>query len=220
MVPMVSKKSASSRVNTSSSAASTPTRSKEPNSEKSPSSDRSGRSTTESGRVGVLSCQPLGLLSVGDTNEGPTSNTASMTTASRVVTTMPIRMAARVRRTTRMPVSSRPNTNTSVGQPDRAPAGPSCSGTVVPAASGMRRTNPASTSPMSAMNSPMPTLMAVLSCIGMALKTALRRPTSTSTAMTSPSRTTRPIASAQLICEAIENVTNTFRPRPVATANG
>jgi hypothetical protein len=112
------------------------------------------------------------LLSSGETNDGPTSASASTTMANTVVATMPSRIAPRVRRATSTAVSSSPTTKTTVGQPCSCPAGPSCSGTVVPAASGMRRTKPASTRPMSAMNSPMPTLMAVLSCIGMALKTA------------------------------------------------
>ena len=90
----------------------------------------------------------------------------------------------------------------------------------MPAASGMRRTKPASTKPISAMNSPMPTLMAVLSWAGIALKTAPRTPVSTSTAMTMPSSTTRPIASAQLICVAMEKVTKAFSPSPVAIAKG
>ena len=70
------------------------------------------------------------------------------------------------------------------------------------------------------MNRPMPTLIAVLSCSGIALKTALRKPVSTSSVMIRPSSTTSPIASAQLICEAIEKVTKTLSPRPVAIANG
>ncbi len=160
------------------------------------------------------------MLSSGETKDGPTSKTASTTIANTVVTTMPTRIAPRVRRATSTAVSSRPTTKTTVGQPCSWPAGPSCSGTVVPAASGMRRTKPASTSPMSAMNRPMPTLIAVLSCIGIALKTAVRSPTSTSSAMTKPSSTTSPIASSQLIWEATENVTKALRPRPVAIAKG
>ena len=168
----------------------------------------------------MLSDQPAGLNFPGETNDGPTSNTASTTIANTVVTTMPMRMAPRVSRATSTAVSSRPTTNTTVGQPCSCPVGPSWSGTVVPAASGMRRTNPASTRPISAMNRPMPTLMAVLSCMGIALNTAVRSPTSTSTAMTTPSRTTSPIASSQLIWEAMENVTKAFSPSPVARANG
>jgi len=70
------------------------------------------------------------------------------------------------------------------------------------------------------MNNPMPTLIAVLSSIGIALKITVRRPTSTSTVMSSPSSTTRPIASAQLICDATEKVTKALSPSPVATAKG
>ena len=35
-----------------------------------------------------------------------------------------------------------------------------------------------------------------------------------------PSRTTRPIASAHVICDATANATNAFSPRPVASAIG
>ncbi len=38
--------------------------------------------------------------------------------------------------------------------------------------------------------------------------------------MISPSSTTRPIASAHVICDATENATNALRPRPVASASG
>ena len=54
----------------------------------------------------------------------------------------------------------------------------------------------------------------------MAWNTAIRKPVSTSTVMTRPSSTTRPIASAQLIRLAIANVTKALRPSPVAIANG
>ncbi len=91
---------------------------------------------------------------------------------------------------------------------------------MVPAASGMRRTKPASTKPISAMNRPMPTEIATLSCAGTAWKTAFRKPVSTSTRITRPSITTRPIASAQVIWLAIEKATKAFRPRPVASASG
>ena len=97
---------------------------------------------------------------------------------------------------------------------------PSCTGTVVLAASGMRRTKPESTRPISAMNRPIPTLIAVLSEAGIAWKTALRNPVSTSTRMTRPSSTTSPMASFQDIPEAMEMATNAFSPSPVARANG
>ena len=53
---------------------------------------------------------------------------------------------------------------------------------------------------MSAMNRPMPTLIAVFSCAGMARKTASRKPVSTSNRMRMPSSTTSPMASAHVIC--------------------
>jgi hypothetical protein len=165
----------------------------------------------------VLSCQPEGLTVSGGVKEAPMSNAASTTIASTVVAMIPSRIAALVRRATSTAVSSRPNTKTTVGQPLRSPPTPSSTGTgPVP----VRRTNPASTRPMSAMNRPMPTLIAVFSATGMALKTATRKPVSTSSPMTRPSSTTSPIASAQLICDATENVTKALSPRPVAIANG
>ena len=139
------------------------------------------------------------------------SKIASTTIATTVVMTMPSRIAPRVRRATSTAVSSRPKTNTSVGQPRSSPPTPSCTGT---GPTSVRRTKPASTRPISAMNRPMPTLIAVFSCIGIALKTAVRRPASTRTAMTMPSSTTRPIASAQLICDATENVDEGVEPEP------
>ena len=70
------------------------------------------------------------------------------------------------------------------------------------------------------MNSPMPTEMATLSCTGTAWKTAVRKPVSTRTRMMTPSMTTRPIASAQVIWVAMENATKALRPSPVASASG
>ncbi len=137
-----------------------------------------------------------------------------------VVATIEIRIAPLTFLTHSVISSPRPSTKTSTGQPCRLPDGPSWTGTVVLAASGIRRTKPASTKPISAMNSPMPTEMAIFSCPGTAWKTASRKPVSTRTRITRPSRTMRPIASAQVICEAIENATNAFSPRPVASASG
>ncbi len=114
----------------------------------------------------------------------------------------------------------RPIAKTTVGQPASWPSGPSWTGTVVPAASGMRRTNPASTNPMSAMNRPIPTEMAIFSWAGTALKMASRKPVSTSTRISRPSMTTSPIASAHVIWLATANAMNAFRPRPVASASG
>ena len=66
----------------------------------------------------------------------------------------------------------------------------------------------------------MPTEIATFSWAGTAWKTASRKPVSTRTRITRPSITTRPIASAQVIWLAIENATNAFSPRPVASASG
>ncbi len=84
------------------------------------------------------------------------------------------------------------------------------------------RTKPASTRPMIVMNRPMPTEMATFSCGGTAWNTACRKPVSTSTRMMIPSRTTRPIASAQVISGSLAtpNATKALRPRPVASASG
>ena len=87
-------------------------------------------------------------------------------------------------------------------------------------ASGIRVTNRASTKPMSAMNSPMPTEMATLSGWGTAWKTALRKPVSTSSRITMPSSTTRPMASPHVDWRAIVLATNALRPSPVARARG
>ena len=97
---------------------------------------------------------------------------------------------------------------------------PSWTGTVVWKASGMRVTTRASTKPISAMNRPIPTEIATLSCWGTAWKTALRKPVSTSTRITMPSRTTRPIAAPHVDWRAIELATKALRPRPVASASG
>ena len=70
------------------------------------------------------------------------------------------------------------------------------------------------------MNRPMPTEIAIFSCAGTAWKTAVRKPVSTRTRITTPSSTISPIASDQLICRAIETATKAFRPEPVASASG
>ena len=138
-----------------------------------------------------------------------------MMTASTVLAAMPMRMAPRTCRAIRTAISNRPTTNTSVGQPRRPPSAPSCSGVPLPA-----RTKPASTKPISAMNSPIPAAIAFFSGAGMARKTAVRKPVSTSAVMTSPSITTMPIAAGHDIREATWKATKALRPRPVARANG
>ena len=142
--------------------------------------------------------------------------------ARAVETMMPIRMAPRTLRTTKAMVRTRPTTNTRVGQPSSFPSTPRPSGTVVPAASGMRRTKPALTRPISAMKRPMPTTIAVFSASGTALKTAVRNPVSTRISMVRPESITRPIMSGHVRpgWEAIVTATKALTPRPVAIAKG
>ena len=72
------------------------------------------------------------------------------------------------------------------------------------------------------MNRPIPTEIAVFSWVGTARNTAVRNPVRTSAVMMTPSRTTSPIASAQVICGsfAIPKATKALSPRPVASASG
>ena len=131
-----------------------------------------------------------------------------------------MRIAPRTLRTQSAIMSARPRQNTSTGQPPRWPSAPSWTGTVVWKASGMRVTTRASTKPMRAMNRPIPTEIATLSCCGTAWKTALRKPVSTSSRIRMPSSTTSPIAASQVDWRAIVLATNALRPRPVARASG
>ena len=216
IVPMVSKKSASMSVKMSSTAATTPTLWKEPRSEKCPRVSRCGVSMTFSGMPGTTRFQPVGLT-LSPATIGPILPTASTMIAMTVVATIAMRIAPLTFRTQRMTTRIRPSTKTKVGQPLMKPSVPSWTGTG-PCA--VRRTKPASTKPMSAMKSPMPTEIATLSWVGTAWKTAVRKPVSTSTRMIRPSMTTKPMASAQVICEAIAKATKALSPRPVASASG
>ena len=170
IVPMVSKKSASISVKTSSSAATTPTDSNEPNRLNWPSVPKSGSSMILSGSAGTFRLQPVGLLGAGPT---PKSPIASTMIASTVVATIEIRIAPLTLRTHSAITRTRPIAKTSDRPAVRAiRSGPSWTGTVVFAASGIRRTKPASTKPISAMNRPMPTEIAIFSWAGTAWKTA------------------------------------------------
>src|SRR6266545_1240507 len=214
MVPMVSKKSVNISVKTNSSAVTMPTSCHEPSRSKWPSSPKSGAPTTLSGSTGTFSPQPLGCLPPID---GPACTIASTMIARIVVPMMPIRMPPLTLRTTSTSIASRPITNTSVGQPSNLLSMPRpTGGTAAPVA----RTKPASTKPMSARNSPMPTPMAVFNWVGTAWNTAVRSPVSTRTVITRPSMTTRPIASAQVICGAISKATIALTPSPAASASG
>ena len=117
-------------------------------------------------------------------------------------------------------MSNTPKTKIRVGQVATELSIPRLTGTVVPAASGMRLTNPASTRPMKAMKHPMPAAIAAFSSEGTARNTAVRNPVTASATMMMPSMTTSPIASAQVTCGAIDTASRLLMPRPAAIANG
>ena len=218
IVPIVSKKSARRRENTSSTAASTPVPglAKAPNRSTWPKVSKDGSDTTPPPSAGTVSDQPEGFSA----DDAPMPPMASTSTATTVVTTIAMRIAPRTWRTHSATISARPRQKTRTGQPARCPSTPSWTGTVVPNASGMRVTTRASTKPISAMKSPIPTEMATLSCWGTAWNTARRNPVRTSARMMMPSRTTSPIAAPQVVCRAIEFATNALSPSPVARARG
>ena len=91
----------------------------------------------------------------------------------------------------------------------------------VPAAVGLT-TTPAFTNPMNAMNKPMPIPMDRLRSMGMAFRTASRKPVSTSALMTKPSTTMTPMAWGQvsLLATTRANATKALSPSPAASAKG
>ena len=213
-VPIVSKKSLSISEKIASSAAMTPMTWKLPKRLNWPRSPRSGVATIWSGTLGTFRPQPTGLTAPSAPNLGPTLAIDSMMIATTAVPKMPIRMAPRTFLTTKMIVKIRPKQKVKIGQPARAPAGPNVTNT------GPGRTKPESTKPMIVMKRPIPTPIAYFSCSGTAWNTADLNPVSTKIKISTPSRTTRPIASAQVICGANVKATKPFRPRPAATAMG
>ena len=146
-----------------------------------------------------------------------TVNSEFTITARTVEAMIEIRIAPRTLRTNRTRVSSRPKAKTTTGQPSSRPVEPSCTGT---GGTAVRLTKPASTRPMKAMNSPMPTLIACLRANGIASRIVCRSPVRTSSTMPKPSITTRPIASGQVMVGARVKATREFRPSPVAMASG
>lgn len=152
--------------------------------------------------------------------DGPALTIASRTIAKIAVATMPMRIAPLTLRANSTPVTTSPTTKTRVGQLAIEPLMPSPTGTVVLAASGRRRTKPASTRPMKVMKRPMPTAIAALSSFGTALNTAVRTPVTTSSSTTRPLTRMRPIASGHETFAATETATNELMPSPVASANG
>ena len=144
-------------------------------------------------------------------------NADSTAIAAAVAATIPIRIAAFTFLTVNAIVRNNPKAKTTTGQPTRFPLSPKVTGTgPVP----VLRTKPASTKPISAMNRPIPTEIAIFNWVGTARKTAVLNPVKTKIRMINPSSTTKPMASAQVILEAIPTATNVFKPNPVAMANG
>ena len=208
IVPIVSKKSASITVNTSRTRATGPMCTKAPTMSNWPSSEKSGSAKTPSKVGGEL--KPPGLSSP----RPPMCMVFSRITASTVEARIEIRMAPRTLRTCSTIASTRPKTNTRIGQVPRLP-----SERMVPPSP---TTKPALVSPMSVMNRPMPTPIAVFSGAGTARKTAVRNPVSTRIRMSTPSITMTPIASAHVTSGivAIEYATIALMPRPAAIARG
>ena len=126
-----------------------------------------------------------------------------------------------------MIVRNRPKAKITIGQPTSCPPSPSSSGTadgfelVLPQTTlGVLLTKPASTRPIRAIKRPIPTEIAILSEVGMALKTATRNPVKTRTRINTPSINTKPIACSQVEFLAMDTATKVFNPKPVASANG
>ena len=192
---------------------------KAPNRSNCPVKSNSGTATTSLGIAGIPSCQPPSTIVGGfpGVKFGLMLYICWMPIAKTVAAEIPIRIAPLILRTMRATIKRVPKTKTTVGQPTRFPLTPRPTGTGPLA---VRRTKPASTSPIRAMNRPIPTEIAILICGGTALNTATRKPVSTNTKMIKPSRTTNPIAAAHVIFDAIPTATKVLRPRPVASANG
>ena len=190
-----------------------------PNRSNCPVKSNSGTATTSFGTAGIPSCQPPSTMVGGfpGVKLGLMLNACWIPIAKAVAEAIPIRIAPLTLRTISAIIRRVPKTNTTVGQPTRFPFTPRPTGTGPLA---VRRTKPASTRPIRAMKRPIPTEIAILICGGTALNTATRKPVSTNTKMIKPSRTTRPIAAAHDIFDAIPTATKVLRPRPVARANG
>ncbi len=212
IVPIASKKFVKTRVKTSIDAATGPMRVKAPKTSACPTSDRSGRAKRAFGRPGALRFQP-----VGESTEVGTLKIACRMIATIVVPTMPMSSAPLTLRAMSVPMTTRPIRNTIVGRAATEPSSPSCSGGE---AFFVVRTNPESTRPMNAMNRPMPTVIAALSCAGTAVKIIVRMPVSARITITTPLMTTRPIASAQVTWCTTLTARNELIPRPAAMPNG
>ena len=130
-----------------------------------------------------------------------------------------MRIPPRTFRATSTAVSSRVTTKISVGIVviDPRPPAPSPTGG---AGTPVAATKPASTNPMNKMNSPMPAVIAILSCMGTASKISRRSPEAASATMMRPLMTTSPIASGQVRVPTTDEARNELIPSPAAKANG
>ena len=220
IVPIVSKKSASSRVKTSSAAATNPILPNEPSRENWPSSPKSGISTIVLGQVGTLRPQPVGLTTLPVASVWPPILAIASTMIARTVApTMPMRMAPFTCRTSMTMIASRPTTKTSIGQPARNPPMPSSTGTGptrLPHEAGVDQADEGDEQADAHADGGLQLRR------GRRGSTALRKPVSTRTVMMMPSMTTRPMASAQVMpgSLAMPKATKALRPRPVASASG
>ena len=177
---------------------------------------KSGAATISEGTAGTFKPQPFGFTFV-PSKFGPILKALSIATASTVEIMIPRSSAALILRTIRPMVRNSPKAKTTTGQPTSSPPSPRVTGT---GPAEVLRTKPESTRPIRAINRPIPTEIAIFNCVGTALNTAVLNPVKTSTVMMIPSRTTNPIASCQVILEAMATATKVFKPRPVANANG
>jgi hypothetical protein len=149
--------------------------------------------------------------------EGPTRKIASAMMAMTVLTRIPMSSAPLTRRAMSTPMMTSAMRKTTVGSVAMEPWSPSCTGGE---ATPLGRTKPASTRPMNAMNRPMPTVMAVFSSAGTALKISTRRPVDARSTMMRPLMTTRPIASGHVTCPTTLTARNELMPRPAAMPKG
>ena len=201
-MPIVSKKSDSITESTTASAVAVPSTEKKSN-ENAPTSPKSGVSTILSG----IAAMPLPQID---------RSFASLTMmASTVETKIPISRAPLTLRATSAALSASPTTKIPIGHVVSSAASPSGVGPVLV-------TTPAFTSPISAMNAPMPIPIARLRSIGIAFRTASRTPVRTRIVMMTPSTTITPIAcgNESPFAATSVNATNAFSPSPAASANG
>ena len=164
IVPIVSKKSASIRVKTNSAAVTTPTRPNEPKQRERARAARSrGRRRPCRGNDGTLRFQPVGVELLARHGGTDVRDRLDDGGQHRRGEDRDQDGAAHVADVERRSSAAGRTRRRAMGQPSRKPVAPSCTGTVVFDASGIRRTKPESTRPMNAMNRPMPTLIAVFS---------------------------------------------------------